>query len=102
MLAAFDDPFLPRDRIDLVLLVDSCHHLQDRVACFSALRRTLAHAGRIAVVEWKSGSLGMGPPPELKVPDGVRPEELTQAGYALVERFEFHGLHVFEIWHPSS
>ncbi len=38
-----------------------------------------------------------------KLAAGVREAELTEAGYALVERFDTHAYHDFEIWrarHP--
>ena len=45
--AAPDDPRLPQ-KVDLVLLVDTYHHLGDPVRYFSALKQGLAPQGRVA------------------------------------------------------
>jgi len=54
--AAPDDPRLPQ-KVDLVLLVDTYHHLGDPVRYFSALKQGLAPQGRVAIIDFTmSGS----------------------------------------------
>jgi len=98
VLASLDNPFLPTARLDLILVVDTYHHIEDRIDYFSRLKRTLTPAGRLAIIEWKPGDIGMGPPPQHKLAPGVREKELRDAGYERVQRLDFHRLHDFEIW----
>jgi SAM-dependent methyltransferase len=102
VLAGHDDPFLPPLHIDLILIVDTYHHLSDRVAYFERLRRALRPGGRLAIVEAKPGDLPVGPPAHHKLPEGTRPQELRAAGWRLVERLDTHAYHDFEIWSSAS
>ncbi len=101
VLGGFEDPYLPADRLDLVLVVDTYHHIEDRKAYFERLRRVFRDGGRLAIVEWKSGPLRIGPPPEYKLAEGEREAELRAAGFERVESFGFLELHDFEVWKPA-
>ena len=77
-----DDPELP-EAVDLVLVVDTYHHIEDRVAYFARLAGQLAPAARVAIVDFKPGDLPVGPPDEMKIPAERIREEMTAAGYRL-------------------
>ena len=47
----YDDPLLPDGAVDLVLIVNTYHHIQDRLAYFTKLKQDLAPGGRVAIVE---------------------------------------------------
>jgi SAM-dependent methyltransferase len=98
VLASHSDPHLPPGRIDLVLVVDTYHHIEDRVDYFRRLRSTLRVGGRLAILEYKPGPLPVGPPAEHKIPREVREAELRAAGYTLATRFDTHAYHDFEVW----
>lgn len=98
VLSSYGDPHFPPDRLDLVFVGDTYHHLGDRVAYFRRLQRVLAPGGRLAILEYKSGKLPVGPTEDHKLPAGLREAELTEAGYVLVERFATHQYHDFETW----
>jgi SAM-dependent methyltransferase len=76
------DPELPDD-IDLVLIVDTYHHLSDRTAYFRGLAEDLASGGRVAIVDFKMGELPVGPPDAMKVSADDIIEEMQTAGYRL-------------------
>lgn len=98
VLSSPNDAHFPPGRLDLIFVGDTYHHLSDRVEYFRRLQRALAPGGRLAVLEYKPGKLPVGPPPEHKLPAGVREKELDEAGFALVERFLSHEYHDFEVW----
>ncbi|HET8578198.1 MAG TPA: class I SAM-dependent methyltransferase, partial [Methylomirabilota bacterium] len=57
LLGRFDDPLLPDGGVDLVLVVDTYHHLKDRPAYFRKLQRDLAPGGRVAVIDFDGRKL---------------------------------------------
>jgi len=83
VLAADDDARLP-ERVDLVFTSNTYHHLENRVAYFSALReRSLAPGGRIAIIEYR---------PEVTSHATARKtieQELTAAGFRLQKSFDY-------------
>jgi SAM-dependent methyltransferase len=85
--ALSDTANLP-EPVDVVLVVDTYHHIDDRTRYFAALKSSLRAAGRLAVVDFKADS-PTGPPVQHRVSPQRVTEELTAAGYVLVETLEF-------------
>jgi predicted methyltransferase len=83
VLASADDPRLPRGALDLVLIVDTYHHLDDRLAYLERLAAALKPAGRVAVVDWEKRDLPVGPPAEHKLAREAVIAEMQAAGYVL-------------------
>ena len=82
-----DDPRLPR-KVDLVLMVDVFHHIENRDAYLQELRRALKPGGRIAIIDFRLESPD-GPPRDARIaPDRVT-EELKAAGYRLSDTYDF-------------
>ena len=102
VLASYSTPHLPPAHVDLILVVDTYLHLDDRVEYFRRLRSMLRPGGRLAILEYKAGELPVGPPVERKLPEGRRAEELQEAGYSLLRPFDLHEYHDFEVWVPST
>ena len=86
VLASFDDPRLPPRALDLVLIVDTYHHLDDRRAYLARLGAALKPTGRIAIVDWKQGDLPIGPPREHKLARDAVVDEMRAVGWALVDQ----------------
>lgn len=95
-----DDPKLP-EKVDLVLLVDVYHHIEDRVAYFHRLRNSLRPGGRVAIIDFRLDS-PEGPPRAARItPDAVT-AEMTAAGYSLAAEHPFLPRQYFLIFAPAS
>ncbi len=85
--AANDRPNLPQP-VDLVLIVDTYHHLPNRVAYFRDLRRSLEPSARLAIIDFRKDS-PEGPPVEFRFTVEQIEGELRQAGFRLDARHDF-------------
>ena len=101
VLALYEEPFLPKGRVDRVLIVDTYHHIDDRRAYFSRMRQALAPGGRVAVVDFHKKPLPVGPPPEHKLEREVVVHEMEQAGYTLADEPTFLPYQYFLIFAPA-
>jgi cyclopropane fatty-acyl-phospholipid synthase-like methyltransferase len=96
--SAPDDASLP-DKVDLALLVDVYHHIEDRRRYFERLKGALKPGGRVAIVDFTLDSR-YGPPPRARIhPDKVK-AELAAAGYALAEQHDFLPEQYFLVFRP--
>lgn len=98
VLASEDDPHFPPAQLDIVFVADTYHHIDDRVTYFERVAKTLKPGGRLVILDYKPGSLPVGPPADHKPAAGVRAKELTSAGWKLVESFDTHRWQDFEVW----
>lgn len=99
--AAPSDPRLP-EPVDLLLLVDTYHHLDKRTAYFEDVRRRyLRPGGRIAVVDFRMDAT-LGPSRDHKLPPDVVIRELEAAGFELAERHEFLPQQYFLVFEPKA
>lgn len=70
------------DKVNLVLIVDTYHHIDDRVLYFVALKKQLAENARIAIIDFTKES-PEGPPPEHRISKQDLENEMKHAGYKL-------------------
>jgi SAM-dependent methyltransferase len=94
-----DDPKLP-EKVDLILLVDVYHHIDDRSAYFRKLRASLRPGGRVAIIDFRRDS-PEGPPRAARIaPDKVR-TEMKAAGYSLAAEHPFLPRQYFLVFQPA-
>ena len=82
-----NDPGIP-SAVDLVILVDTYHHIPSRERYFRSLQKSLKPGGRLAIIDFKLDS-PIGPPRNARIPADAVKKELSQAGYALAEEHTF-------------
>jgi cyclopropane fatty-acyl-phospholipid synthase-like methyltransferase len=82
-LAGFDDAKIP-EAVDLIIMVNTYHHIEHRQAYFTKLAASLKPGGRLAIIDFTMTSK-MGPPAEAKVPPEQVTAELKEAGYKLAQ-----------------
>lgn len=90
-------PNLP-EPVDVVLVVDTYHHIPNRPAYFAALRSHLTSGGRVAIVDFRKDAGGEGPPPEFRfTPDQIS-GEMAQAGFVLDAQHDFLPRQLFLVY----
>lgn len=85
ILGEFDDPRLPEGGVDRILIVDTWHHIDDRLSYLERLSRALRPGGAVVVVDFREGDLPVGPPPGHKLSESHVRGEFDKAGWTLVE-----------------
>ena len=100
VLASAGSPNLP-EPVDLVLVVDTYHHIDDRLAYFAALRASLRPGGRLAIVDFKADSPN-GPPPEHRISAERVAAELNAAGYSLLATHLFLPRQYFLVFRANA
>ena len=94
------DPRLP-EKVDLVLLVDVYHHIDDRERYFRNLRAALKPGGRIAVIDFRMESPD-GPPRAARIAPQRVIEELDRAGYQVAKQHDFLPNQYFLVFEPRG
>ncbi len=89
ILADLDNPNLPDGQVDMVLVVNTYHHIQDRVVYLRGLKDDLASGGRVAIVDYKKEDLPVGPPLAHKLEREAVVREFQEAGYTLAGEESF-------------
>ena len=79
-----EDPGLKPGEADVVLIVNTYHHIADRVNYLKRLRTGLADGGRLVVVDFHKKELPMGPPVRFKLTPEEVVQEFRDAGFSTV------------------
>jgi predicted methyltransferase len=87
--------------VDLALLVDVYHHIDNRTAYFSDLRSSLKPAGRLAIIDFRMDSK-VGPPRSARIARDRVVRELQDAGYSLAAQHEFLPNQYFLVFAPQK
>lgn len=93
-----DDPQLP-EAVEGVLIVDTYHHIGDRIAYFERLRARLKPGGQVAIVDFTLES-PVGPPRNARIAAQQVREEMQRAGYALAAQHDFLPHQYFLVFRP--
>lgn len=70
--------------VNLVLVVDTFHHIDDRINYFRSLKTTLATDSRVVIIDFTESS-PVGPPVEYRISKKEVVAELNASGYKLKE-----------------
>ena len=87
VLASANSPNLPQP-VDVILVVDTYHHLPNRPAYFRELRKSLKPGGRIAIVDFRKDAPD-GPPAHFRFTPQQIESEMKDAGYQLDATHDF-------------
>jgi SAM-dependent methyltransferase len=95
--ASASSPNLP-EPVDVVLVVDTYHHIANRPAYFAALKSSLRRGGRVAIVDFRKGVGGEGPPEGFRFTPEQIGAEMAQAGFALDRAHDFLPRQLFLVY----
>lgn len=98
VLGAADDPKLPA-KVDLVLMVDVYHHIDQREAYFRKLAGSLKPGGTVAIIDFGADS-PIGPPKESRIAAKVVRAEMERAGYVQAREHGFLPHQYFLVFRP--
>jgi SAM-dependent methyltransferase len=94
-----DYPRLPA-KVDMILLVDVYHHIEDRARYFRRLRLSLRPGGRVAIIDFKLDSPA-GPPRAARIAPETVKAEMNAAGYAAAAEHSFLPYQYFLVFRPA-
>ena len=97
-----DDPFFPRRRIDRVLIVDTYHHIDDRLNYFGRMKESLTAKGSVIIVDFHKKPLPVGPAVEHKIDREFVIREMKQIGYDLSREETFLPYQYFLVFEPAG
>ena len=96
VLAGADRTNLP-EPVDVVLIVDTYHHIPNRPAYFRELRKSMKPSARLAIIDFRKGAPS-GPPEEFRFTPEQITAELKQAGFSLHAAHDFLPRQLFLIY----
>jgi predicted methyltransferase len=89
VLGRDDDPRLPKDALDAVLIVDAYHEVQNRIALLRNIRDALKPAGRLGIVDFRMDGGGPGPPMDERIVPSAVVADAQAAGLRLLAHETF-------------
>jgi arsenite methyltransferase len=100
ILAEPNNPKLPTTGVDLILTVNTYHHIEGRLAYFANLRKYLRPNARVAVIDFDRRAWFQGLWSHYTPAEFIR-REMEQAGYTLQRDFNFLDRQSFQIFRPT-
>jgi 2-polyprenyl-3-methyl-5-hydroxy-6-metoxy-1,4-benzoquinol methylase len=76
-----DSPGLKDGEADLVLIVDTIHHIEKRIEYLRKLKQGLRDGGALVIIDFKKHETPAGPPVELRLSTHEVKSELEAAGF---------------------
>jgi cyclopropane fatty-acyl-phospholipid synthase-like methyltransferase len=81
----FDSPLLSNNEVDMVLLVNTYHHIEGRVAYFEKVKSGLSRGGELVIIDFFKSDIPVGPPVAHKISMDEVLAELKKAGFSHFE-----------------
>lgn len=103
ILAEPNHPKLPSTGVDLVFTANTFHHIDERIAYFTKLKKHLRPNGRVAVIDFDRRAWFQGRWRHYTPPEFIK-REMEQAGYVLQQELDFldrQSFQIFAIAHPG-
>ena len=102
ILGSTDDPRLPTAGVDLVVILDTYHHIDDRLGYFRRLQRVLRPHGHLAIIDWHKRELPVGPALDHKIAREHVVDEMQRAGWTLATEHTFLPYQYVLVFRPRT
>jgi 2-polyprenyl-3-methyl-5-hydroxy-6-metoxy-1,4-benzoquinol methylase len=79
-----DSPGLKQHEVDVVLIVDTLHHIEHRIEYLKKLKKCLRKGGLLMIVDFKKIKTPPGPPVELRLSEREVESELKSANFTVL------------------
>jgi cyclopropane fatty-acyl-phospholipid synthase-like methyltransferase len=79
----YDSPDLADNEVDMVLIVNTYHHIENRVDYFKKVKKGIKPDGELVIIDYFKKELPVGPPVNHKIDLETVKSELEKAGYKL-------------------
>lgn len=89
VLGDTEDPHLPANRLDAILIVETYHEMEDPVTLLRNAAHALKPNGRIGIIDYTKDGLGPGPSMEDRVDPETIVRDAEAAGLRLLKRETF-------------
>ncbi|NNL15155.1 MAG: class I SAM-dependent methyltransferase [Flavobacteriaceae bacterium] len=81
----YDDPLLTEKEVHHVLIVNTYHHIEDRITYFKKVENGLKVNGTLIIVDYKKNKSHHGPPIEHRISSDKVVNELKKVGFTNLE-----------------
>lgn len=81
----YDSPDLAANEVDMVLIVNTYHHIENRIDYFSKVKKGIKSNGELVVIDYFKKELPVGPPVDHKIDLETVKSELEKAGYTQLD-----------------
>ena len=81
MLLPYDSPRLPGNSVDMVLVVNTYHHIANRKEYFADVLMGLRQDGELVIIDYFKKDIPVGPPAAHKIDYPVVVQELKSSGF---------------------
>lgn len=81
----YDDPLLQPSEVDMVLIVNTYHHIENRSDYFAKVKQGIKADGELVIIDFFKEELPIGPPSDHKISMDKAIAELKVAGYTDLE-----------------
>ncbi|MGI9551906.1 MAG: class I SAM-dependent methyltransferase [Aurantibacter sp.] len=77
----YDSPNLKEEEVDMVLIVNTYHHIENRPEYLTDVKKGTKPEGALVIIDFYKSEIPVGPPLDHKLPIDVVVNELKKAGY---------------------
>lgn len=81
----YDSPGLSKKEVDMVFIVNTYHHIEERVDYFSQVKKGINDTGELIIIDFYKKELPVGPKPDHKISKANVIAELKKAGFSIVD-----------------
>ena len=76
-----EDPLLNNSETDIVLIVNTFHFINNRIDYLKKIKQGIREGGKLVIVDFKEGSMPVGPSEDTKILPSTAIDEVMKAGF---------------------